>query len=347
MSFVFNGYQEQERAPVEVRENSQASIVAEILEGQARGRTIPQGQTAVEQSCRWYWSAGLAMGEVTPVNGRTAALTPAFMAALGGYLYDHGEAVYLIGVQDGEITLTPAADWDVQRGGRYRLDIAQPETVETHHVRADGVVHVRIGSPRTAPWTGKAPIRGSAPITSALLATVETKLRQAANASHGTLIGAPDGSDFEQLQGDLSDLEGDNAFMPISYESDSPGSRSQSEFIPRQIHFAPDQNAVMLRKDLCNDTANASGIPAGLLTASTDGTKARESYRQWLFTCMTPLARQMLPEFRRKLGAPNLQIDFMGLAAADIASRARAVKDLVAGGESLEDARRYVGLSNA
>ena len=71
---------------------------------------------------------------------------------------------------------------------------------------------------------------------------------------------------------------------------------------------------------------------------------ARESYRQFLASTIQPLARLVVEELAVKLDTPTLALDFTELRAADIASRARAFKQLVDAGMDQAKAASVTGL---
>ena len=80
------------------------------------------------------------------------------------------------------------------------------------------------------------------------------------------------------------------------------------------------------------------------MLADSAGTAAREALRRWLHTTVLPLGRIVQTELRAGLNAPELSLNFDGLAAADIAGRARAFGSLVKSGMDIERAAALAGL---
>ena len=66
--------------------------------------------------CAGVWQRGMATAEVSPMNGRTAALTPMLLGHVGRYLLKYGEVVFEVGVGRRGLTLTPAQSWHVDGG---------------------------------------------------------------------------------------------------------------------------------------------------------------------------------------------------------------------------------------
>lgn len=77
-----------------------------------------------------------------------------------------------------------------------------------------------------------------------------------------------------------------------------------------------------------------------------DGSAAglREAFRTWYRAGLLPLARLVQDEARSKLESPALTLTFRRLAAADIATAARAYRSLTDGGMAEADARVLAGL---
>ena len=60
-------------------------------------------------------------------------------------------------------------------------------------------------------------------------------------------------------------------------------------------------------------------------------------YRQLIFVTLAPLAAIVQSELREKLDSPGLVLSFAGLHGADLATRGRALKQLVDAGVSLAE----------
>ena len=84
-------------------------------------------------------------------------------------------------------------------------------------------------------------------------------------------------------------------------------------------------------------------VPAVLLLGG-DGASYREGYRQFLTMGVNPKAEVLAEELSAKLGA-NVELSFRRLAAADIASRARAMGAMVSAGLTTDVAQALADLT--
>ena len=66
-----------------------------------------------------------------------------------------------------------------------------------------------------------------------------------------------------------------------------------------------------------------------------------------IFTTLSPWSRLVQVELRDKLDSPELSISFAGLHGADLATRGRALKQLVEVGVPLAEAMAITGLDEA
>ena len=65
---------------------------------------------------------------------------------------------------------------------------------------------------------------------------------------------------------------------------------------------------IAMRSDGIQTLVQACGIPAGLISGSSDATSVRESWRIFLFSTIAPLMISVVSELRSKLGVPDLKI---------------------------------------
>ena len=84
---------------------------------------------------------------------------------------------------------------------------------------------------------------------------------------------------------------------------------------------------------LHNRLLTAAGIPPSLLSDMGNAGASREAYRLFILGTISPLARIILPELKRKLGVTRLSL--ADLMASDTAGRSRAVNSLVQSGVPL------------
>ena len=94
---------------------SYTTDVLNFLSANVSGQAL-RGTAAAIEICAGVWQRGMATAEVTPMNGRTAALTPSVLGHIGRYLLRYGEVLFEIGVGLRGITLTPAQHWTVTGG---------------------------------------------------------------------------------------------------------------------------------------------------------------------------------------------------------------------------------------
>ena len=103
-----------------------------------------------------------------------------------------------------------------------------------------------------------------------------------------------------------------------------------------------------MRKDAEAAVAAAFGVSPSLLTSTSDGTMARESFRRLLHTTMAPIGQIIAAEMQRKLASPDLRLSWAELGAADTAARGRSFRALVGNGTSpgltVEQAAGVVGI---
>ena len=114
----------------------------------------------------------------------------------------------------------------------------------------------------------------------------------------------------------------------------------------KQARIGPDPPAEFcnLRESAAQSVLAAHGIQPALLMGRSDGTLAREGWRQLLHGTLRPVARMIADELAAKLDMPAPVFDFTALYASDLAGRASSFQKLVAGGVGLESALATTGL---
>ena len=311
-------------------------VEASLAVAQGSQRAVADRTAAVE------FGVGLlarcfAVALVEPTE-LAAVLTAARREELARRLLLTGNYVAGIDVDTmGSIALQPASTYDL-RGGpseaswRYWLDLPGPSTSIQRFSPTEGVVHVRIGADPVRPWEGVSPLV-NAGLSSALLARMELRTGQEANAQVGYLLPMPDGTAEESitaLKADLKALNGKVALVESMSAGHGQGQRAAppSDWrLQRMGAEIPDAN-VNLRRQAGADVCAALGIPAALYVGA-DGATVREAYRQLLVSTLQPLAELVAEELTRKLELPGVRFNFRKLAAADVAARARAFGSLV------------------
>ena len=333
------------------------AVVASILAN--AGNVVsgdPRETSAVETAAGLYGRC-FAAASVTPQNSRTAAVTAAIREHMGRGVIRQGESVLEIEVSPGGLVrLLVAASWDVSGPAdealwRYRLNMPGPSSTETRPgVASAGVVHVRYGVQPARPWRGIPPWQG-ARVTSAILAGADLRLGEEAGGSTGHLLPLPQGptgGDDDPMAALAADIKNGRG-RPLIVETtasgfgEGRGSAPQRDWQANRFGPNPPDGFIGLRNDAEQCVMAACGIPRGLQAAS-DGTLARESWRQFAMSSLEPVAELIAEELARKLDVPGLRFDFSGLWAHDQAGRALSFKNLVAGGMEVERAAGLSGL---
>ena len=109
----------------------------------------------------------------------------------------------------------------------------------------------------------------------------------------------------------------------------------------KRLGADPPDSLGKLRDSIRNDVLGAYGIPN---TVFGSGGAAREAYRQFLASTITPVSKIAVEELSAKLAVPTLKLDFSELRAADIAGRARAYGVLISAGMEPSEAAEATGL---
>ena len=175
---------------------SYTTDVLNFLSASASGQAL-RGVPAAIEVCAGVWQRGMATAEVTPMNGRTAALTPMLLGHVGRYLLLRGEVLFEVGVGWRGITLTPAQSWTVTGGfdpasWMYEATFQGPSTSVVRTLPAGRVLHLQYARSHHAPWLGVSGPLSSAGLTQELVAQIETALAQEAGTARGYAIPVPD-----------------------------------------------------------------------------------------------------------------------------------------------------------
>ena len=335
-------------AKMEHRDSATDAIVSALI-AQAGGSSVPPSVEALGavEACAGLWSRAFASATVEPQTPATSALTPVVLAAIGRGLAVRGEAVFVIDV-NGAVELTQASSWKVAGGTRpeswrYIVEMPLPQGgVVKRTLSADAVLHVRYATRPGAPWAGVSPL-GMADETRALATWIERRLAEETSTATSYVLPLPEGADVDKLK---ADIKGGRGRLHI-VDTTSTGWGDGTAAAPRQdwksnrLGADPPDSLGKLRSDVKNDIFGVYGIPSSIHGT---GGSARESYRQFLASTIQPLAKLVIEELSDKLDTPTLVLGFTELRAADIASRARAFKQLVDAGMDKAKAASVTGL---
>ena len=278
----------------------------------------------------------------------TSALSPGILAAIGRGLAVRGDVLFALDVQDG-LMLTQAASWEVRGGTRpetwtYIVDFPLPGGGKRKRtLPADSVIHLRYATKPALPWEGVSPL-GMASETQALAAWLEKRLAEEVSTATAYMLALPEAkSSVEGLKADLKKGGGRLHIVDTTATAwgDGKDSAPRRDWESSRLGASPPEVLGKLRADVKNDIFGAYGIPSSIHGT---GGSARESYRQFLASTILPLAKMVLEELALKLDIPTLALDFSELRAADIATRARAFKQLVDAGMDKDEAMAKAGL---
>ena len=312
--------------------------------------------TSALETAAGQWARAMAAARVSPATPATAALTADVLHIAGRQAIRNGSALFVIDVVAGVVRLLPVWTWDVHGGPDpddwwYRCNIAGPSGSTVRTVPAAGVVWLPFARDVAQPWIGLGPLQ-YARATGQLAGSLEERLGQEAGAPVGSVIPVPvdggDGTDTDPLaglKGDLRNSKGGVSLVETTAAGfgEGRGAAPLSDWKPRRYGADPPEPLRGLRMDAYEAVCMACGLPPGL-SAKSDGTLAREGWRQFVMGHVEPLARVWAAELSRKLDAPGLALDFRSLWAHDLAGRANAFAKLVSGGMPLADAAAASGV---
>ena len=328
----------------EVRESYTDQVISRIM-ASASGASDGNALAAIETAAR-IWASGLASATVSPDTVALKAVSPAFLDSVGRSLCRSGESLFVINVRNGQVTLTPCAQWTVHGGHdpaswRYRCTLNGPSTATTRGLDASSVLHIRYAASPDSPWQGRSPVqlaidtfRAASLLESATAG--ELNFQQSQMLSPRSRAG-----DF----GPIDNLGPDTIAKIVAAVSQHVGGAFviPSDVVASRLGPEPPDTFPLLRDRLENSLLALHGIPPALVAERGTGTALRESFRQVLHSLLKPLGALVVAELREKIH-PDAALDFSSLRAGDITSTSRAVGSLVTAGMSLADAREVAGL---
>lgn len=314
------------------KRSSGTGYTAQIMQARAAYITGTDGLaelTGTVQGCVSLWEGGLSLADV---DG-TDMLTPFSLALAARALALRGEAVFAIR----ETGLVPCSDWDLTTRftvpTAYRVSIPDTGGGRTETLLASEVLHLRIGSEVSAPYTGIAPLR-RARLTGGLLETLETALAEIyADAPLGSAVipmpEQPD-TDMTALARGFRGMRGRVLVRESVNVTAAGGPAPQTDLKPHDV--TPDLSKAMTKESLAGAKASIEtvfGVLPGLSNPATTGPMVREAQRHLAQWMLQPIARMIAQEATEKLGG-NVQLDVMRpLQAFDTGGRARALAAVV------------------
>jgi len=280
--------------------------------------------TATVQACVSLWECAFATAAVSG----TDLLDRRSMALLARSVALRGEAVMLISDRG----LVPCADWDVStRDGQpraYRLSVSEAGGARSVTALAAEVLHLRIGSSLTAPWTGTAPLQ-RARLTAGLLNVLEAALSEVYETAPlgSQIVPFPEAGEAEKerLGRAFRGTRGRVILRESVTVSAAGGPAPAQDWSPNPL--TPDlsksgatQTLESAREAICA----AFGVLPALFNSAATGPVVREAQRHLATWVLQPIAMLLAEEASAKFGA-EVAIDVvLPLQAYDVGGRARA-----------------------
>ena len=109
----------------EIRSSNYTDLALAAQYYSAAGTTSHVRALAALEVASGLWSRCLASASVEPASAALAGLSPSVLHDIGTQLCRHGEVLYTLSVEGGQVVLHPVASFDVQgdfnpRTWRYR-----------------------------------------------------------------------------------------------------------------------------------------------------------------------------------------------------------------------------------
>jgi hypothetical protein len=286
--------------------------------------------TGCVQSCVSLWENGLSLASISGSD----LLPPSALALTARALALRGEALFYIT----ELGLVPASDWELSTaaGGRpkaYRLSLPSVGGGQTMTALAAEVLHFRIGSDMSAPWTGTSPL-SRANLTASTLHALETALREFYEyAPLGTQVlpfpESPE-TDLEKLGQGFRGKRGRTLLRESVNVAAAGGPVPQTDWKPQDM--TPDLQRSMTTENLGEARASilsVYGVLPALFNPSTTGPLVREAQRHLAQWMLQPIANLIAEEASTKLATPVALDVMQPLQAFDAGGRARTVTAIV------------------
>lgn len=353
---MWNPFRRETRSGDGSGSGSYNDAVVSWIVSQAQGNVLalPGATAAAEMAsgiaCRAFMLAD--------VEGTTQlvkdALTSDVRGMIARSMCRHGQALFRIRVAGGRIMLD-AADSVTVSGSydrdswTYLVSLPGPSETVSFNLSASQVLHCRYAADQGQPWRGVGPLQ-SASLAARLAAGLAGMLADESSGPRGYLLPIPktdgDADEVEGLKSDLSKLAGRLHLVESMAEMWDGTGKGPAGYDVKRIGAMIPAPLIQLQELASKEILAAYGVSPALFGAS-DGTSAREAWRQCLHSFLMPLARGVEDELREKLDAPELRLDFSALSASDISGRARAFGSMVQAGMDPGKAAALTGLISA
>ena len=330
-------------AKPEVRESYTDQIIGNMMS--AASGSSDASLAAIEISSRW-WGSSLSTASISPVNAALAPVDASFLDFVGRELVRHGESCHVLDVVDGAVELHPVSSWQVEGSYRrsewvYNCNMSGPSSTVTRKLGASQVIHIRYGVSRDRPWKGNSPASMAAATLQAGSRLERSLGEELALRTQQMLVPRRSSNDFGGM-GDLAPENLDKVVKALSQSVNQGVFALPTDLEPRKLGPTPHPTYPELRDRLMYDILSMHGVNPTLVAPNSTGQGLRESFRQFLFSTIRPVARLIEMELREKL-EPTASLSFEALRGADIQGSARAYASLVKADMQPADAARIVG----
>ena len=305
--------------------------------------------TAAYVACRGLISRSVS---AATLEGEFSEVLGPHLAAIGRELADTGESTWELRLGLDGLALIPCSIATVSgnsdpREWRYLLTRHGPTESASIEREAAGVLAFRINADGRTPYRGRGALAASN-TTGALLAEIECQLVRESQVKPTRILTA--GSVGKQAS-EIEDSVKRGGIVSILQAGATASITDPSGLKAGVLKNESSASVVALYGQLERAVCAAMGVPAGLILSGGDGAAAREQFRFFSASTVSPILRAVQTEWGQKV-AP-LQFNLDGLRASDETARARALgsrsaafKNLVAGGLDIERALSLSGLND-
>ena len=327
----------------------------QLLASAAGGTVANRMATAALETGAGLIARSFSTAQVDSSPAIQAALKPELLSLIARSMIRTGDLVLLIETGSGSpLELLPACNVSLTGSALpsswvYKLSLGGPSATTTHeNLDAASVIHLRYAVEPAKPHVGLGPLQ-IAHLSGSLSAELEQALAQEAKTPTGQVIAVPDAGDtdadgnsptYAGIEKVLKGLAGKLALLAGGDFGDLGG--HAATWRVNRLGMNPPAAVVDLKTAIHLEILGCIGVPIGMVNATAAGS-ARESYSQFLHTTISPLARIVESELSEKL-EQQVDLRFSELRAADVMSKARAVKSLTDERMSLAEALRVAGL---
>ena len=273
-----------------------------------------------------------------------------------------GEALRLIDVRDGVISLLEVSDWTISSEAgavspndwNYKLTIPAPGGSVTRNVTSGAVIHIRLHVDPLQPWKGRNPL-AACPAFADASKRLERYVSVELRTPVGKIIPVPQAqADYESADGTvesplatlkdgLTKLNGGIATPETMMGTgDGRSGAPARDWVPQALGPVFPASLPNVLESTRSSVYAACGVPGSLFESGAAST--REAFRVFLSNCLKPITLLMAEEIGMKLET-TIDFDLSSIASSDITAKARATKGLVDAGVELQQALQLAGLN--